>query len=405
MSQADELLENLVKNKEQPTSYTLESEGRPHIVVGKDRFITVPYELQKIAVEHDHNVETVTFDCPRYWNGLDMSTMKIFVNYMRSDEQTGSYIVDNIAVDSVDTSIMHFDWTITEYASYVQGPLRFLVCIKKADGEGSNLNHWNSELNEEMYVSEGLEVDVTSEEPYPDLITQILTRLDVIEHDVVESVNTAKESAMAYTDQNASALIQYIHSIIKPYDLAWTDGGYISRYDGSVNAEEGSSYSNFVSVEPGAKLIIYNTMTTDTEYNVFYDSEQNYLTSFSTDNGSVVTVPDGAKYFRLSKHTTDTVTVLPEVVMKKPKATTIDLPISGWTGSNLLYSQTVSVPIVKENSQVDLRPSPTQLQELLTSEISLTAANESGSVTIFAIGGKPISDYTMQIIVSEVELV
>lgn len=86
------------------------------------------------------------------------------------------------------------------------------------------------------------------------------------------------------------------------------------------------------------------------------------------------------------------------------RATTIELPASGWTGSGLLYSQTVNVPIVTENSQVELRPSPVQLQELLTSEISLTAANESGIVTVFAIGGKPISDYTLQIIISEVTI-
>lgn len=217
--------------------------------------------------------------------------------------------------------------------------------------------------------------------------------------------NAAKQEANAYTDQNALSLLQYIQSIVRPYELTWNDGSYISKEDGSVTAESGSSYCDFVPVEPGTRLIVSNTMTTDTEYNVFYNSEQNFLSSFSTDNGSIVTVPDGAKYFRLSKHTTDVVTVIPEVYIKKPKATTISLPTDGWTGSNLLYQQTVSVPIVKENSQVELRPSPAQLQELLTLEISLTAANESGSVIVFAIGGKPTSDYTMQIIVSEVDIV
>ena len=97
-------------------------------------------------------------------------------------------------------------------------------------------------------------------------------------------------------------------------------------------------------------------------------------------------------------------TVMINLLQYNKRATTIELPASGWTGSGLLYSQTVNVPIVTENSQVELRPSPVQLQELLTSEISLTAANESGIVTVFAIGGKPISDYTMQIIISEVTI-
>lgn len=90
---------------------------------------------------------------------------------------------------------------------------------------------------------------------------------------------------------------------------------------------------------------------------------------------------------------------------KKPKSTGIELLSEAWVGDNLLYSQMVAVPYVTANSQVELRPSPAQLQELLVSEISMTVANDEGSVTVFAIGGKPSSDYYMQIIISEVDIV
>ena len=53
-----------------------------HIVIGNDRYITVPDELKRLAVQYDHNIETVTFDCPRYWDGLDMSAMAVYINYM-----------------------------------------------------------------------------------------------------------------------------------------------------------------------------------------------------------------------------------------------------------------------------------------------------------------------------------
>lgn len=46
----------------------------PHIVIGPDKIVTVPEALKKIAVQHDHNIETVTFDCPRYWDGIDFAT-------------------------------------------------------------------------------------------------------------------------------------------------------------------------------------------------------------------------------------------------------------------------------------------------------------------------------------------
>ena len=36
-----------------------------HIIINSDRSITVPTELKNIAVQNDHNIETVMFDCPR----------------------------------------------------------------------------------------------------------------------------------------------------------------------------------------------------------------------------------------------------------------------------------------------------------------------------------------------------
>lgn len=86
----------------------------------------------------------------------------------------------------------------------------------------------------------------------------------------------------------------------------------------------------------------------------------------------------------------------------KPKKVTIELPASGWAGEGLVYSQAVAVAGIAENSAVDLRPSAVQLQELLTAEISLTATNDAGTVTVFAIGGKPTSDYSMQALITEV---
>ena len=77
-----------------------------------------------------------------------------------------------------------------------------------------------------------------------------------------------------------NGLTDYIQTVVGTLDLNWTDGGYISKDDGSVNAEVGSSYSDFVSVEPGDKLVISNTMTSDTERNAFYDASETFKSSF-----------------------------------------------------------------------------------------------------------------------------
>lgn len=171
MSQAEDLLNSL----------TTDGEAEEHIIIGNDRFITIPQSLKKIAVQYDNNVRTVTFDCPRYSDGRDLSTMTILVNYMRPDGKIGQYPADNVTIDELDNTVIHFDWEIREHVTRVDGTLSFLVCAKKTNSDGTNENHWNSELNQDMTISKGLNCGESIVEVYPDLIAQILIRLDAVE--------------------------------------------------------------------------------------------------------------------------------------------------------------------------------------------------------------------------------
>ena len=195
MSEGIELLDNLTE--EEITAYTAESETEQHIVVGKDRIVMVPNELKRIAVQYDHNIETVTFDCPRYWDDHDMSAMKIYICYMLADGSVGSYIADDVRVDEVDDTVMHFDWTITRNVTYLKGTVSFLVCVRNVDDDGNEKNHWNSELCKDMYVSQGMECHETILEKYPDIITQLLTRIDTTD----ASVEAVKEDVQTL-DEN-----------------------------------------------------------------------------------------------------------------------------------------------------------------------------------------------------------
>ena len=172
MSQADELINGL--SDEEFALYTANPTEEQHIIVDENRIITVPSELKKIAVQYDHNIETVTFDCIRYWDGHDMSTMKVYINYTRSDKYTGCYLADNVRVDEANDSIMHFDWTISRNVTESVGPLTILVCIKMVDADGNEVNHWNSERNTDMTISHGMECGDITANKYPDVITYLL---------------------------------------------------------------------------------------------------------------------------------------------------------------------------------------------------------------------------------------
>ena len=88
-----------------------------------------------------------------------------------------------------------------------------------------------------------------------------------------------------------------------------------------------------------------------------------------------------------------------------PKLTTVTMLASEWNGSNDLYSQVVSCNGVNVNSKLDLQPTPNQVIELQNEEISLMATNTNGVVTVYAIGNKPSTDYTMSVLITEVNVV
>lgn len=88
-----------------------------------------------------------------------------------------------------------------------------------------------------------------------------------------------------------------------------------------------------------------------------------------------------------------------------PKLATITMSASNWSGSTSPYSQIVSVNGVNANSKLDLQPTPSQITELQDAEISLMATNNNGVVTVYAFGGKPSTDMTMQILITDVEVI
>ena len=242
MSKADELLNSL---SEDDISLQLANpETEPHVIIGEDRVISVPKELQRIAVQYDHDVETVTFDCPRYWDDLDMSKLNIYINYMRKDRYVGCYKATDIAVDGVNSNIMHFNWKISRNVSEVVGELKFLVCIKKSDAEGYEVNHWNSELNTEMYISQGLEAEESIFDAYPDIISQW-----------EDEVNAVKQILLDARDSGELDGATFTPSVDEAGNLSWTnDKG--RENPATVNIK---GYSPSVSVKEiagGKQLII-----------------------------------------------------------------------------------------------------------------------------------------------------
>ena len=189
---------------------------KEHVIINRDRTITVPDSLKKIGIQYDHNVNTITFDCPRYPDekpSVDMSQMQIFINYLLHDKTKGSSLAENVVIDENDDTIIHFDWIITKAVTPVSGPLFTLVCIKDVDNEGHELYHWNSDLIQKFTVGDGMENIEYIADMNPDLITQLLVRMDAV--DIRTSVNAMQE----YTNNSVNKYLDN-HSPIPTDDQA-----------------------------------------------------------------------------------------------------------------------------------------------------------------------------------------
>lgn len=225
MATADELLR----------SSSLQPNPEGHIVVGGDRFITVPSNLKRLGVQYDHNMETVTFDCPRYWDNRDMSQMAIYINYMLSNGYADRYPADNVRADE---DVVHFDWTISRNVTQIAGTVSFLICVMKTDTEGNEERHWNSELCRDCYISAGMETEESPVDTYPDLVTQLLLRMASVEQinvqanemqelydATVEVANTAEEVKNEALDASDYIKNSYANAIKENYS------GQIIRVD------------------------------------------------------------------------------------------------------------------------------------------------------------------------------
>ena len=80
----------------------------------------------------------------------------------------------------------------------------------------------------------------------------------------------------------------------------------------------------------------------------------------------------------------------------------VTLLATAWNGSGNLHSQVVTVDGITPYSKVDLLPSVEQLAIFHNKDVAFVTENEDGVVTIYAIGDKPMNDYTIQVQITEV---
>ncbi len=152
MSLAENLLNSLPNNSNENSRIGGSGEEEPHIVVDSSRKISVPDGLRVIAVKGDKDVETVTIDCIRYWDGNDLSDFSINII---CDLPNGSEVTYIPKEKTIEYSYFSFDWVIGREFTNYPGKLRFWIVAKKLNEDGTLDKQWSSFQNDECSVAIG----------------------------------------------------------------------------------------------------------------------------------------------------------------------------------------------------------------------------------------------------------
>lgn len=90
---------------------------KPHIIINRDRTIIVPDALKKFAVQYDHNVGPVTFDCLRYLKGSPYNNIEGAADYDPAGRNKGTDFYKAVMEDGFNVCVCYTlpDGTQDEY--------------------------------------------------------------------------------------------------------------------------------------------------------------------------------------------------------------------------------------------------------------------------------------------------
>ena len=172
------------------------------LVNPESRVITVPESEKIFGVYNDVNTERKHFRCSKIvGDNIDLSAMHLYINYQNANGQKYPYLVEDVQTDG---DYITFSWLIGPDVVAYKGQVKFILCAKK-----DNALEWNTTLAEGV-VLEGLEATDDVVDRNPDIIEQILTRLDNVteipQEKVTEAVSTYMEANPINVPKNLSDL-------------------------------------------------------------------------------------------------------------------------------------------------------------------------------------------------------
>lgn len=137
------------------------------------RTITIPESLKIAGVMADNKVKRIYFKVPKQAQIADLSKLDVHINYLNAEMQGDRHDCTDKAISG---EYMTFSWLISDFATMYKGNITFIVCMDNAETE----EHWNTTVAT-LTVLEGLETSATIVEQNPDVLEDVLQRIEALE--------------------------------------------------------------------------------------------------------------------------------------------------------------------------------------------------------------------------------
>jgi hypothetical protein len=147
---------------------------------GELRTISIPSGYEILGVESDDDVNRIRFRGPRYYHGLDLSKFDVRVNIENAKGDLDMFPVNDLAAED---DAITFTWLVGRYTAQYQGSVTFSLCFREIDSQGVITREFNTTTATGV-ILEGLETSGVIIQQNPDVIENILLRIESLENTV-----------------------------------------------------------------------------------------------------------------------------------------------------------------------------------------------------------------------------
>ena len=307
--------EILLEMREQPEKYEV-IENEYCTVDDITRVVTVPEQYKTLGVEPDQAVKKIWFRFPRIVgnNNTDLSVLSVRIHYRNANGDIDGYIVKDLEADGEDNVI--FSWEIGGNVALYKGNVEFIVCAVRTDDEGLIHREWNTKLNKDCVVLEGLELGKIEIKPTEkDIIAQLIQYVKDESAEAVKQVTASKEESILAVKNEGSKQIENVQNeaekiiaereqieknktdiatlneemeLLAPAIICTASGGSIKVDDSAERRAQGFGLHGKTEQTKTLGRNLMNNVTNDTNKN-FVDAvikDDEYVITVKTDNAS-----------------------------------------------------------------------------------------------------------------------